>query len=474
MMPLHCALAIVTLCLLNQGSATPPERPAATQPVTARADGYRGIWFTLGQFYEHGDKYSGGLGTYTANHVPIAVHAPEVEKTFFVYGGTTGPDERRLQSCIGYFDHASGRVARPVIVRDQSPVNDPHDNPALAIDQDGHLWVFISGRANSRKGYKYRSVRPYDIEEFELLETKTMTYPQVHTMADGNFMHLFTKYTAGRELYWQTSEDGTRWSEDQKLAGMKGHYQVSGRYGGEAGEKIGTSFMYHPDGNLDRRTNLYYVETADMGDTWTSADGRELETPLTDVHGPALVMDYEEQGLNVYIHDLNFDAHGRPVILYITSGGHEPGPENAPYTWRVTRWDGRQWQTHEVTASTANYDTGSLYVEGDLWRIIGPTEAGPQPHGTGGEIAVWTSEDEGRSWSKAHQATKASALNHSYARRPVRAKNPFYAFWADGHAGELSPSHLYFCDSTGKKVFRLPYEMEGDEMEPEAWTGEKQ
>ena len=30
-------------------------------------DGYRGIWFTLGQPSEYGEKISGGLGTYTAN-----------------------------------------------------------------------------------------------------------------------------------------------------------------------------------------------------------------------------------------------------------------------------------------------------------------------------------------------------------------------------------------------------------------------
>ena len=38
-----------------------------------KADGYKGIWFTLGQFSEYGDKYSGGLGTYTADHIPIAI-----------------------------------------------------------------------------------------------------------------------------------------------------------------------------------------------------------------------------------------------------------------------------------------------------------------------------------------------------------------------------------------------------------------
>ncbi len=66
--------------------------------VKPKDDGYRGIWFTLGQytdgpygkgdwksFWDYGDKYSGGLGTYTADHTPIAVYAPAVKKTFFCY-----------------------------------------------------------------------------------------------------------------------------------------------------------------------------------------------------------------------------------------------------------------------------------------------------------------------------------------------------------------------------------------------------
>lgn len=50
-----------------------------------KAEGYKGIWFTVGQFSEFGDKCSGGLGTYTANHIPVAIYSPEVNKTFFVY-----------------------------------------------------------------------------------------------------------------------------------------------------------------------------------------------------------------------------------------------------------------------------------------------------------------------------------------------------------------------------------------------------
>ena len=37
-----------------------------------KVDGYKAIWFELGQKYADGDKYSGPLGTYTAKHVPLA------------------------------------------------------------------------------------------------------------------------------------------------------------------------------------------------------------------------------------------------------------------------------------------------------------------------------------------------------------------------------------------------------------------
>ncbi|MCX7008626.1 MAG: hypothetical protein NTY53_15470, partial [Kiritimatiellaeota bacterium] len=77
------------LALLLLGSYT---SLAAEAP---RAEGYNPIWFTLGQFSKHGDKYSGGLGTYTANHDPMAVYAQQVDKTFFTYGGTI-PGKRHL------------------------------------------------------------------------------------------------------------------------------------------------------------------------------------------------------------------------------------------------------------------------------------------------------------------------------------------------------------------------------------------
>jgi len=118
-----------------------------------KADGYKGIWFTLGQFSQYGDKYSGGFGTYTSSHIPIAIYSQKVNKTFFVYGGTTGAAQRHLLIMISCFDHKTGKLPRPIVVYDKNGVDDPHDNASLSSDDAGYIWVFVSGRNTSRSGF---------------------------------------------------------------------------------------------------------------------------------------------------------------------------------------------------------------------------------------------------------------------------------------------------------------------------------
>jgi hypothetical protein len=436
--------------LLFLGAACSAAAGEAPAPL---AEGYRGIWFTLGQKSEYGDKYSGGLGTYTANHNPLAVYAPAVDKTFFVYGGS--PDGSRALLClIGSYDHKSGRVSRPVVVHDKRPVNDPHDNPSLNLDAAGHLWVFVSGRANARPGFIYRSVAPYDPSRFERVGQRTITYPQPWYVPGKGFLHLFTQYTKGRELYWETSPDGRTWSATRKLAGMGGHYQTSGARDG----KVASFFNYHPGGNVDKRTNLYYAQTTDFGATWTTADGTPLTLPLADIKNPALVVDYAAQGRLLYTCDLNFDAAGNPILLYVLSRDFKPGPGGGEREWTVAHWRSGKWNFSTLGTSDHNYDMGSLYVRSDEWLVVAPTDPGPQRWGAGGDMVLWASRDEGRTWTRRRTITENSEFNHSYARRPVRAKDPFFAFWADGHPNQPSPSRLYFCDSTGAQVWRLPYD----------------
>ena len=170
------------------------ERSTVPLNTSNKADGYQGIWFTLNQFSEEGDKYSGGLGTYTAKHVPMAIYAPEVEKTFFVYGGAK-EGQRHLLAMASYYDHSHRLVPRPTIVHDKENVDDPHDNLSIALDEMGHVWVFVSGRGRRRPGFKYRSPEPYSIDVFELISEEEMTYPQPWWIEGEGFVHLFTKYT---------------------------------------------------------------------------------------------------------------------------------------------------------------------------------------------------------------------------------------------------------------------------------------
>ena len=400
--------------------------------------------------------------------MPLGYYAREVNKTFFCYGGSA-KEENRLLHMLSYYDHKTGMVPRPTVLLDKQ-TDDAHDNPSMMLDGEGYVWVFSNAHGTGRPAYIHRSVEPYSVEAFERTFEGNFSYAQPWWVPGKGFCVLHTHYEfpehgMSRYSFWMTSADGVRWSEPQKLAACEhGHYQISWMGDGV----VGSAFNYHPlEVGLNGRTNLYYVESRDFGASWQTAGGEVVETPMVDAHGPTLVHDYRAEGLLVYMKTLQFDGEGRPVILFITSRGWQCGPVNAPRTWRTAHWTGERWEIRDITAADNNYDFGPLYIESDgRWRLIAPTEPGPQPGNPGGEVVMWTSEDEGASWRRERQLTNGSGFNHTFVRRPVNAHPEFYALWADGDARKRSRSRLYFCNKAGE-VFRLPEEMDGEFVEPE-------
>ncbi|MHC4110506.1 MAG: BNR-4 repeat-containing protein [Planctomycetota bacterium] len=446
--------------------------------INSKDDGYHGIWYMnqpSGDEYVY--KYSGGLGTYCAKHKPFAVYCKKVKKTFFCYGGTTKNSNRKLLHMVSYYDHQKGMVPKPTILLDKK-TSDAHDNPVISVDDKGHIWIFSTSHGTSRPSYIHKSKTPYDISEFDLVKaTKNengkdvpmtnFSYMQAWHVKGKGFACFFTRYNypADRTICFMSSSDGVKWSEWLRLAAIqKGHYQISAA----SKNKAGTAFNYHPDGKgLNWRTNLYYLETTDLGKTWRSVDGWKLKLPLVAVKNPALVHDYQAEGLTVYLKDIRFDKKGMPIILFLTSKGYESGPKNNPRTWTTARWTGQKWQIRPAFDSDNNYDMGSLYIEEDgTWRIIAPADTGPQPYNPGGEMAMWISKDLGSTWKKTGQLTKDSDRNHTYVREPVNAHPDFYGLWADGHGRKPSESYLYFCDKEGA-VRMLPRKMAGDFVKPE-------
>ena len=442
------------------------------QPVLAllqnrKVDGFRGIWyFNQHLTNEYVYKYSGGLGTYCANHSPFAWYAPEVKKTFFCYGGT---DEKNstLLHMVSYYDHTTGKVARPTLLLDKK-TDDAHDNPVINLDDKGYVWIFSSSHGKGRPSYISRSVKPYDIDRFQLMWNGNFSYPQPMYYPGKGFFFIHTWYVRGRGNYMMTSNpEGTVWSERKQTSYFEeGHYEISAVW---KNRKTGVAFNMHPKGKgLNYRTNVYYMESDDFGATWKTAGGEALTTPLSDKANPARVLEYESKGRNVYLSDIQFDSVGKPIVLFVLSKGFESGPANGPREWHIVRWTGTEWkELNTGIVSGSNYDVGPVYIESDTtWRIIGPTQLGPQPYNPGGEIAMWLSEDAGTTWKMGRQMTKDSERNHTFVRRPVNASPEFYGFWADGNGRKPSESRLYFCNRKGD-VFRLPQTMTGDFASPE-------
>lgn len=461
----------------------------AQRPLTLNIPdkGYRGIWYSnQPSSDEYVYKYSGGLGTYPANHYPFSVYAKEVNKTFFCYGGAD-KEGKTLLHMVSYFDHKTGKLPKPTIVLDKKTDN-AHENPVLNIDGEGYIWIFSTSHGTNTPSFIHKSLKPYDVSAFkQIMATRktgntavpldNFSYLQSWYQHGKGFLNLFTHYDRNvipgqpkkprRTISFFTSRDGTEYSEWQDLATIEeGHYQTSGIY---QNKKIGSAFNFHPvkqgENGLNYRTNLYYIETSDFGETWQAADGDTVRLPLNQITNHALVLDYHSLGLNVYINDLAYDYDGRPVILFITSKGYQAGPGEGPRQWLTARYDGAAWIVQPVTTSDNNYDMGSLDIDGNgVWRIVAPTVSGPQKFNTGGEMVLWTSKDKGKTW-KSKQLTFASKYNHSYARKPVRVHDDFFAFWADGHGREKSESRLYFCDRKGN-VFMLPQVMKADFEKP--------
>lgn len=462
MTPLRLTFILVALATTPSHSAQPKD------------DGYRGIWYSNQPSKdEYRYKYSGGFATYPQQQLPCTIYVEAVNKTFFCYGGRSR-EKNELLHMVSYFDHATGQVPRPTILLNKR-TDDAHDNPTIMLDDAGYVWIFSAAHGTSRPSWIHRGTRPYSIDEFEQIGPETnFSYTHPWWMPDKGFIFLHTRYSANkgegiagvRGLHWMTSTDGREWSAARLLANIDmGDYQITWRNG----DRLASAFDYHPKPlGLNARANIYYVETNDHGATWRTIRGEPLALPLTDPKNPALAFDSRAEKQLVYLKDLNFDANGRPVILFLTSAGYESGPKNGPRQWQTLRWTGEAWQRRPFTTSDHNYDHGSLYIESDgAWRIIAPTEPGPQPRTTGGEMVMWLSRDEGATWQKAKQLTHDSRFNHTFARRPVNAHAGFYTFWADGNPLEPSESSLYFTNREGSRVWRLPAKMSGEFAKPE-------
>jgi hypothetical protein len=216
---------------------------------------------------------------------------------------------------VSYYDHQRDVVPRPTIVHDWGQWNlkpgqaaDAHRNPTLSIDGDGYVWVFVSGHGDT--GYVYRSKEPCSVESFEQVIATPMTYPNPWWIPNKGFFVFFTRYDRNRESFWTTCPDGkgladpATWKVSGQLSawtvGQEGDKPGHGiyQYTAAHGSRVAT-VMNNWIGQTRDRSNLFYLQSDDMGKTWQTADGKDFTLPIREVHCAAMVRDFWGEHLQV-------------------------------------------------------------------------------------------------------------------------------------------------------------------------------
>ncbi|MCX7824164.1 MAG: BNR repeat-containing protein [Verrucomicrobiae bacterium] len=407
-----------------------------------------GVWYASGTANTlpgHRYVYSGPMATYSVWHRPMAVFAPAVNKTFFVYGNATNAPT------ISFYDHARRVFARPVVVGGNRD-GDAHRNPTLHVAGDGHLYIFYGAHGHPTRVVK--SAAAYDISAWirkpDLPDEKT-TYPQPWQLKAGELFVSWrgqplsavreSKDAAGQPPGWRFSvsrDGGSTWDAPTDLVRFQDAtaYAITIAEEGAYPRKIhitwsrlggGTEKEQKEKHLWARRYNVYYARSEDGGATWKRSDGTHYTLPITEAAAEKI---YDSGQHGVWLKDIQLDPQGNPCILFIDA-------DVATYAsaWKFARHAGGRWDVSDVAASDHMYDDGGLVIRNpEDFRVYGPTTA-TQPQEDGGEIEEWRSSDGGKTWAHTRHITRGSPLSHNCVKVVFghqRGPGDFQLLWSYG------------------------------------------
>jgi len=426
---LGACLGVAGACCAAQGQENAASPAASTEDRFTGPS--QGVWYACGTANAYPGKkyvYSGPMATYCAWHRPIAVYAPAVRKTFFVFGN---PDNA---PAISDYDHRAKRFAPPVVLG-TNPDMDAHRNPTLLIDEAGFLYVFYGAHGHPTRVVKSRS--PYDVSgwsEAAAIDDPGTSYPQPWQLCEREIFvsfrqspgWCFRKSTDGASS-WEPTVNLIRFADARIYAvsiGGTGPFPRAvhvawSKLGGGTPEEVRTKHLWA------RRYDVYYARSDDGGTTWKRSDGSEYTLPITEETAEKV---YESGEHGVWLKDIQLDPRGDPYILFLDA-------DVATYesTWKVAGRPAEGWQISDVAQSDHMYDAGGLVILGeDDFRIYGPT-TGSQAHEDGGEIEEWTSSDRGRTWTNTKHLTAGSRYSHNQVKVVFnRGESDFRVLWSYG------------------------------------------
>src|SRR6266545_3699939 len=358
---------------------------AAALPLRQRELGRSGAWSWFGD--------------------PRAVYYQGVHRRTYV-GWVDGSGNVQVAS----YDHDTGvRVVATVKANFQI---DDHAGPSLLLRPDGHLLAFWSAHIGGAMYYR-RSVLPEDVTSWEperTVPTNTsgtwgFTYPNpVQLSAEGDRIWLFWR-GANFNPTFSTSDDGSSWGPARTLISVPGQRPYV-KYASNSVDTIHLAFTQgHP---RDLVTNIYYARYGAGG--LYRADGsliaQESALPFTPAQADMVYDAAAHGGVKAWVHDVGFDAAGRPVVVFATF------PSNSDHRYHYARWDGTGWVDHEFAlagGSMSGDPTEPNYSGGVTLDHEDPSVVFLARQRSGVfEVELWQTSDGGHSWSS-RSVTSGSA-----------------------------------------------------------------
>ncbi len=368
--------------------------------------------------------YGGGHATYCSWTRPMAIYAPEVDKTFFVFGNAENAPT------ISAYDHGR-KTLEPAVTVGATIDTDAHRNPHLLVDAEGFLYVFYGSHCSPT--YLARSQRPFDLRAWESLGAvaENSSYPQPWQLRQGEIAVFYRSggtHDAGESCI-RTSDGGRTWSAPQLIATSppkNGLYAVTVAASGVYPRKIHMAWSA-TRGDWWQRYHLFHAASDDGGLTWHRSDGRSYELPIAESEAE-MVFRSEVPDHGVWLQDAQLDAAGRLYVLFVDG-------QTLSYDccWRVATLADGQWSIRPITGCDHMYDHGALVVlgENDL-RAYLPSVA-VQPWEDGGQIVEWQSVDRGATWKSLRQVTRSGKYSHNHVKTVFQQRHDdFRVFWSYG------------------------------------------
>jgi hypothetical protein len=227
-------------------------------------------------------------------------------------------------------------------------IKDAHNMISMIADGEGYL--HISWDHHNNVLHYARSKTPYsaDFEKTTMIgqnEAK-VSYPQFFKMPDGNLIFMYRDGASGNGNLVIDSYDAKaqKWSQiHANFISGQGKRNAYWQACVDPKGAIHVSWVWRESPAVETNHDICYARSDDGGHTWTKSDGTAYTLPIT-ADTAEIVSPIPQKHDLINQTSMCTDTDGRPVIAT-----YFRPEEGKPVQYFVIRFDGKKWQTIQVT-----------------------------------------------------------------------------------------------------------------------------